>query len=438
MSTGTKGFRYSVGPKGAYINIGAGGIYYRKKIGGNRTVQSSPRSRFQEPIQEQLYQGEQEEFATVNASELVDASSQEIIDQINQNMRQAARAPFVRWGAVIAACLVAQMPVSWHWIAGLIILIPGLIYAASIDGEDRNARTTPLFYELEAKSESDFQRIQKAFSSLAGAKRISLIQGMHHVSDWKRNAGASAELSTLPASVSANDHPPFIATNLTVPSLTTNTQRLFFFPDRILILQGKAYGAVAYQALSVDYTTKSFIESRTIPADAEVIGTTWEKVNRDGSRDKRFAQNRQFPILLYGYLGLHSDNGLNISLQVSNTKLGALFSETFSPPPQPASSSSYRSADFDVGGAQKKQRSRRSSGKSASTEKSDTGSESPYQILGLDEDAARDDITEAYRRLAKMYHPDRVSGLGPEFKEIAECKMKRINAAYEALEKKFS
>jgi DnaJ-domain-containing protein 1 len=37
-----------------------------------------------------------------------------------------------------------------------------------------------------------------------------------------------------------------------------------------------------------------------------------------------------------------------------------------------------------------------------------------------------------------MYHPDRVSGLGPEFAEIAERKMKQINAAYEELQKKFA
>ena len=36
----------------------------------------------------------------------------------------------------------------------------------------------------------------------------------------------------------------------------------------------------------------------------------------------------------------------------------------------------------------------------------------------------------AYRKMARMYHPDRVEGLGPELKESAERRMKEINAAY--------
>ncbi|MBK8049301.1 MAG: DnaJ domain-containing protein [Anaerolineales bacterium] len=35
--------------------------------------------------------------------------------------------------------------------------------------------------------------------------------------------------------------------------------------------------------------------------------------------------------------------------------------------------------------------------------------------------------------MAKQYHPDRVTHLGPEFQSLAEEKMKEINAAYQAL-----
>jgi hypothetical protein len=63
---------------------------------------------------------------------------------------------------------------------------------------------------------------------------------------------------------------------------------------------------------------------------------------------------------------------------------------------------------------------------------------SPYEVLEVEVGATIEEINFAYRRMAKMYHPDRVSGLGPEFQEIADKKMKEINAAYEVLKKNFS
>jgi len=57
----------------------------------------------------------------------------------------------------------------------------------------------------------------------------------------------------------------------------------------------------------------------------------------------------------------------------------------------------------------------------------------PHEILGVKPGASSDEIRQGYHRVAQMYHPDKVANLGPEFKEIAEQKMKQINAAYEEL-----
>ena len=52
----------------------------------------------------------------------------------------------------------------------------------------------------------------------------------------------------------------------------------------------------------------------------------------------------------------------------------------------------------------------------------------PYQILGVSRDATDEQIKQAYRRLAKKYHPD----LNPGDEEAAK-KMQQINAAYEKI-----
>lgn len=52
----------------------------------------------------------------------------------------------------------------------------------------------------------------------------------------------------------------------------------------------------------------------------------------------------------------------------------------------------------------------------------------PYRVLGLTPSASDDEVTKAYRHLAKKYHPD----LNPGDKAAAE-KMSEINAAYEQI-----
>lgn len=52
----------------------------------------------------------------------------------------------------------------------------------------------------------------------------------------------------------------------------------------------------------------------------------------------------------------------------------------------------------------------------------------PYKVLGVSPDASDEEIKQAYRRLAKKYHPD----LNPGDQEAAR-KMQEVNAAYEQI-----
>ena len=61
------------------------------------------------------------------------------------------------------------------------------------------------------------------------------------------------------------------------------------------------------------------------------------------------------------------------------------------------------------------------------------------KVLGLPKEDLEDfsKIKTTYRTTIAQYHPDKVSALGTEIRDVAEKKAKEINQAYEFFRKKF-
>ena len=59
------------------------------------------------------------------------------------------------------------------------------------------------------------------------------------------------------------------------------------------------------------------------------------------------------------------------------------------------------------------------------------------EILGVEKPFEEENVKATYRKLIAQYHPDRVSAMGPEIRDVAEVKAKEINEAYEYFRKKF-
>ena len=56
-----------------------------------------------------------------------------------------------------------------------------------------------------------------------------------------------------------------------------------------------------------------------------------------------------------------------------------------------------------------------------------------YEKLEISSDASKEEIKEAYRTLAQMYHPDKYNQSSAKVKKMADKKFKEINEAYETL-----
>lgn len=61
--------------------------------------------------------------------------------------------------------------------------------------------------------------------------------------------------------------------------------------------------------------------------------------------------------------------------------------------------------------------------------------ESAYKVLEIDSAATNEEVKKAYRKLAHIHHPDRVSYLGEEIQKNAKEKFQKISNAYKKIKK---
>jgi hypothetical protein len=54
-----------------------------------------------------------------------------------------------------------------------------------------------------------------------------------------------------------------------------------------------------------------------------------------------------------------------------------------------------------------------------------------FAVLGLSPAATIEEVKEAYKRLVKQNHPDRLHGMSPALRKLAEAETQRLNAAFE-------
>jgi len=318
LSTGVKGFRVGTGPRGNYVHMGRGGIYFRQTLPtlDNRRIPS-------EVPEEKSSSIDFKEIESANVSQMVDSSSAALLEEINSKSRKPLIWPWVL-GLSICLFVVLAAANSAVWIYYLLfpLCAGGLVWAVHAD---KLRKTVVLFYELEPHIEEAFQNLHNAFDSLRACSRVWHIESRGNITttyDWKVNAGASAVVKRKAITPHAGS-PPYFQCNVSIPVLPAGRQRLYLLPDRILVWDTNGVGAVGFEQLDVSSGEQRFIEDGGVPSDTKVVDKTWRYVNKKGGPDRRFNNNREIPIVLYEAILLTSKSGLQELFQASRTGIGS-------------------------------------------------------------------------------------------------------------------
>jgi hypothetical protein len=88
-----------------------------------------------------------------------------------------------------------------------------------------------------------------------------------------------------------------------------------------------AFALIDFRELQVSAEHRGFHEEEGVPSDASIAGHTWAKTNKNGSPDRRFKDNYQIPICIYGNITFQSETGVTEEYMVSNADAAQAFAE---------------------------------------------------------------------------------------------------------------
>ncbi|MEV5411428.1 hypothetical protein AB0K60_21635 [Thermopolyspora sp. NPDC052614] len=246
--------------------------------------------------------------------ELVSAAPSDLVAQLRTAAKRRPSWPFALGVLLLCGLLLGR------WGLLLVALgIPAIIWLAL---RDKAARSVVVVYDVNDEAATRFAAIVNAMgmlSQVGALRQVIQVGAIETTYQYKVNAGASSLISNQPATIHMKG-PGVLVTNVAVPTLATGSRAVHFLPDRILISEGKEFADIPYQQVRITTQPIRIIEDGPLPPDAHIVDTTWQYVNVSGGPDRRFKNNRQLPVLLWGRLTLTGPQGLHMVWDASQSR----------------------------------------------------------------------------------------------------------------------
>lgn len=342
-SIGVRGASMTFGPQGAYANVGlpGSGLSYRTRVSpparpSPRPAGRSPRGG--RPATPGLVPqpGSETLIRSADVSVLTSQGLGELkllINEVAAKRRELQSLLAVERRQLKKAS--GRLRAAEFWVVRLFTgkVIPRLAAAANA-AHDAVAQTegeldgcfVQVDFGLDGATEQSFRELVVAFEQLKTAHKIWDVTATSSVNRVAERTTASTAYRRTPVTFDFADR-VIVQTSQRIMRLgNVGGRDLQIFPGFVMMRDASGdFGLVEFSEFECQLAQSNFIEEEAVPPDAEQVGTTWKRANKDGSRDRRFNDNHQIPVLRYGALVLSSPTGLSEAYQVSNYDKAAVF-----------------------------------------------------------------------------------------------------------------
>ena len=184
-----------------------------------------------------------------------------------------------------------------------------------------------LEYEYDEETKENYSALCEAWKTISKCKSIRQLISETYV-DSKTFAGVKRSITKSNSCSIIKKAPYFLKVNMEVFGIRLSKGNLLFLPDKLLVISPFNVGALNYDDVKIDIGKAHIPMAEKGPRDSQVIGQTWIKVNKDGTPDKRFKNNKKVNIYEYGMLVIESGNRLHAEIVFSNASLSPIIRDS--------------------------------------------------------------------------------------------------------------
>ena len=179
--------------------------------------------------------------------------------------------------------------------------------------------SVPLVIEMQDDVEDAYGHLLSSFQKLSSSQYIWDVKSESDIDKTKARSVASLTITRIRTRFFLA-HVPGIDSKFSAFHLTNaNGADIYIYPGFFVMYRNpQNLGVVDLKDLRVSFERTGFLETEIVPKDSKQLSEVWERSNKDGSRDKRFADNRQLPVMEYGEITFQSESGICEKYMISD------------------------------------------------------------------------------------------------------------------------
>lgn len=184
--------------------------------------------------------------------------------------------------------------------------------------------------EAEPEINEAYAQLVQAFEDLISCDTIWDLTSRVHIHKQAARSASSSGVTQEKVSFNTLELPTLKSNHQALHMENANGGDLYLYPAFLaMINESGEFGLIDVRDLALEYAEQRTVSYEEVPPDAEQDGYTWARANKDGSPDRRFKDNFQLPICVYGSIRMSSSKGLNEEYVFSSRSKAEAFHQAF-------------------------------------------------------------------------------------------------------------